>query len=68
MAEECAQCRFWKSHPQQEYHPYGYCRVLSPRLFMREDQNESGWPTTAPDDWCGEWRPELKRPRFDDGG
>lgn len=71
--ERCETCRFWNADGPASEHP-GYadlreCRRHAPvpvqlgniALSIRLESStgsECGWPTTAPDDWCGEWEPK----------
>jgi hypothetical protein len=41
----CSGCRYWD--PGAKEKRVGFCRFTSP--------DHNGWPTSAVDDWCGEW-------------
>ena len=47
MAEtrRCSGCRYWD--PGAKEKRVGFCRFNAP--------DHNGWPTSAVDDWCGEW-------------
>lgn len=38
----------------------GECRLNAPTFlptgFRRGEPKSSGWPETAPDDWCAQWK------------
>jgi len=44
----CAQCRYYE--PKRER-----CRFNSPTVLVVGGVPETAWPSTHPDDWCGEW-------------
>lgn len=47
-------CRFWARKENQGI-VYGECRRRAPVFAVDEDGvDREGWPTTTPDDWCGE--------------
>jgi len=46
----CASCLYW-SEPE--------CRRHAPRP---EDGRNALWPSTHPNDWCGEWVPYTSDP------
>lgn len=47
--EECARCRFWKSHGD-----IGDCRRSGPAYL--ESVTFGRWPITMRIDWCGQWK------------
>lgn len=48
LNNHCNRCRWWQRKGQSDV---GQCRVASP---------SPGWPTTAADDFCGEFAPRTK--------
>jgi hypothetical protein len=51
----CRGCAFWQADGPVR----GFCRVLAPLVVRFGQEVESVWPTTLPDDWCGQHRPRL---------
>jgi hypothetical protein len=51
-AEACKNCKFWVKTVEEE--PSGDCRRRPPVILFHHNQENSGWPLTYPDDWCGE--------------
>lgn len=67
MAESCLTCRFWKEdtwareggkwvEPEYSGKPTaGWCRRFPPSNDLMP--SEMPFPTTAPEQWCGEYSP-----------
>ncbi|WGF89960.1 hypothetical protein [Marinivivus vitaminiproducens] len=49
---QCQGCRFWFSSKTQ-------CRRNAPLPAVSEKGSQTLWPTTAADDWCGEFQPKV---------
>lgn len=54
--ERCETCRFYKADSEAEY-----CRRNPPSVTIEMSEGEivSIFPSTAKDNWCGEWKPTL---------
>jgi hypothetical protein len=58
---KCGECRYWKPHAARDDWPDGHCRRSPPSMIVTdagEVVEESRWPSTERNDWCGEWKPE----------
>ncbi len=58
----CSECRWWESSELEptEERGTGECRRFPP-VPLREDLEVEGyWPTTEPDDYCGEYAAKEK--------
>jgi len=56
----CATCLFWvEQGPTQAGARYGQCRRGSPAAGQRDERWQTRWPTTRPDEWCGEHTVEV---------
>jgi hypothetical protein len=54
----CGECRYWKPHVAREDWPDGLCRRWPPNMIVTdagEVVEESRWPCTERNDWCGEF-------------
>ncbi|HEX5272247.1 MAG TPA: hypothetical protein VFW33_17240 [Gemmataceae bacterium] len=71
--EQCSECRFWLNWDSEGTN-LGECHRFPPRMatVLRADAEggasavmvrpeDGGWPLTAPDDWCGEFRRPPER-------
>ena len=52
----CVNCVYWDRHSPAE----GKCRRHAPVAALcprnRESDSTAVWPSTLPEDWCGEWQ------------
>lgn len=49
----CGSCSFFLKQPKDDL---GYCRRYPPTIVsLGDDEFESVFPISAPDDWCGEF-------------
>jgi hypothetical protein len=55
----CFNCRYWA--PPDAYVP-GECRRHPPVVDHVGDDWLTTWPATNSGDWCGEFRPHVRRP------
>jgi len=54
IKKTCSVCRWWYKDPEQ--HWIHECRRRSPQIIIKEKiNNESAWPPTDYDDWCGDF-------------
>lgn len=62
----CNDCKFFHSETSAcRKHPPQFHVLLVPRQSVVNGhqvgvQNVSGWPTTGPDEWCGEHQPAVR--------
>ena len=50
---ECSGCKHWQANKSTDRH--GECRRYAPMIHVQSKSTPSRqWPTTKPDDWCGE--------------
>jgi hypothetical protein len=49
--KHCDSCRFWQIEGTQT----GKCRRHAPTVIVLDDRDQSVWPYSLDDDWCGEY-------------
>lgn len=54
----CSTCFFWKPINPFPNPTLGLCRRHAPRPEGNQTANGWGWPSTSPEDWCGEYHYE----------
>lgn len=53
----CRECQFWDGGANPDEADEGLCRRTPPQLGpVVELKAFAVWPTTDPDDWCGEFK------------
>lgn len=57
----CATCLMWvEQRPAADGSRYGQCRRFAPVAGQRQDGKwQTRWPTTNPDEWCGDHMVEV---------
>jgi hypothetical protein len=53
----------WKCKDCVFFHDFDYCRINPPRLVESSDGPYTSWPTTDPDDWCGQFMTATEHER-----
>lgn len=53
---KCETCAFFQSEPNADA---GYCRRFPPVVVGTEEGEWSGFPMSAPSDWCGEYKRKV---------
>ncbi len=51
----CRTCRYWHGFKHTNYST-GWCRKDAPKIVGTYKERQ--WPTTSPDDWCGQYDKE----------
>jgi hypothetical protein len=65
--ERCNACQFYdrnKGGGEGKSHNAGLCRRNAPQLSPLNQKSymiEGVWPTVRDDDWCGEWKSQVRR-------
>lgn len=52
----CEHCRYWSEGESNRKD----CRRHSPELATTIGDNHANWPSTKKDEWCGDYRPNLR--------
>lgn len=67
--DRCETCRYWRflmhgrEEPVDRAWSVGFCHRYAPRpVVARNPDQETNWPETHSDEWCGEWRAKDETP------